>query len=149
MNALPLLRLHGNSSLATASELIELLGKLQHEDLSRVVRRVSKVHGLPMARAFHCRDQFLRFFALCSHFGASLAPDQASDDFWHEFLLFTQDYASFCQRYLGYFLHHCPFDDETAASTIAATLDAATLIKQHFVEVQPELIHSSVICARA
>ena len=35
-------------------------------------------------------------------------PSQAVDDAWHEFILFTRNYESFCQRALGRFLHHIP-----------------------------------------
>lgn len=30
------------------------------------------------------------------------------DEMWHNFILFTKDYANFCEQYLGYFLHHFP-----------------------------------------
>jgi hypothetical protein len=30
------------------------------------------------------------------------------DDMWHEFILFTEDYTEFCQRYFGKYLHHLP-----------------------------------------
>lgn len=30
------------------------------------------------------------------------------DDMWHTFLLFTQDYAAFCKKYFGQFVHHAP-----------------------------------------
>lgn len=30
------------------------------------------------------------------------------DKMWHLFLLYTQDYAEFCQTYFGEFLHHLP-----------------------------------------
>lgn len=33
---------------------------------------------------------------------------QEVDDMWHEFILFTKDYAAFCDRYFGTFLHHLP-----------------------------------------
>lgn len=32
----------------------------------------------------------------------------AIDSMWHTFLLFTQDYADFCQRHFGFFIHHKP-----------------------------------------
>lgn len=32
----------------------------------------------------------------------------AIDLMWHTFILFTRDYAEFCQNYLGFFLHHAP-----------------------------------------
>jgi hypothetical protein len=35
-------------------------------------------------------------------------PSQAADDLWHEFILFTRDYQSFCDQAFGQFLHHTP-----------------------------------------
>jgi hypothetical protein len=36
------------------------------------------------------------------------APLLMLDEMWHTFLLFTVDYAAFCRRYLGAFVHHVP-----------------------------------------
>jgi hypothetical protein len=30
------------------------------------------------------------------------------DEMWHTFLLYTQEYQAFCEKYFGYFLHHVP-----------------------------------------
>lgn len=30
------------------------------------------------------------------------------DEVWHTFILFTEDYASFCEKVFGFFLHHHP-----------------------------------------
>lgn len=35
-------------------------------------------------------------------------PSQAVDDLWHEFILYTRDYQTFCNRAFGRFLHHTP-----------------------------------------
>jgi hypothetical protein len=35
-------------------------------------------------------------------------PMTALDEMWHCFVLYTQDYAEFCSRYFGQFLHHRP-----------------------------------------
>lgn len=35
-------------------------------------------------------------------------PSQVVDDGWHEFILFTRSYKSFCKKALGRFLHHTP-----------------------------------------
>lgn len=37
-------------------------------------------------------------------------PSQAVDVAWHEFILYTRQYRSFCSRALGRFLHHTPND---------------------------------------
>lgn len=33
---------------------------------------------------------------------------KAIDQMWHVFLLYTQDYMDFCERYFGEYLHHLP-----------------------------------------
>ena len=35
-------------------------------------------------------------------------PSRVVDDAWHEFILFTKSYNSFCKRGFGRFLHHTP-----------------------------------------
>jgi hypothetical protein len=32
----------------------------------------------------------------------------AIDLMWHTFLIYTHDYAEFCQKYFGFFIHHFP-----------------------------------------
>lgn len=33
---------------------------------------------------------------------------QLFDEMWHTFILFTRDYAEFCEKYIGHFCHHDP-----------------------------------------
>ncbi len=35
-------------------------------------------------------------------------PSQVVDDLWHEFILYTRNYKSFCDQAFGSFLHHSP-----------------------------------------
>lgn len=37
-----------------------------------------------------------------------LSPMEVIDNIWHEFLLYTTDYANFCHTYFGHFIHHEP-----------------------------------------
>jgi hypothetical protein len=32
------------------------------------------------------------------------------DQVWHEFVLFTREYALFCNRHVGHFMHHAPLE---------------------------------------
>lgn len=61
------------------------------------------------------RKEFLRFCALLTVTDEVLSPGPLVDGFWHEFLLHTRDYANFCERHFGCFLHHDPVD-KTAGS---------------------------------
>ena len=63
--------------------------------------------------------------------GQALAPSQLVDIGWHTFLLHTVDYAAFCERVAGRFVHHVPTDEgkETpsgAQATRERTLAAIT-----------------------
>lgn len=35
-------------------------------------------------------------------------PSQVADELWHEFILYTKDYALFCDKAFGQFMHHSP-----------------------------------------
>lgn len=34
------------------------------------------------------------------------------DDMWHTFILFTKNYADFCDKFFGEFIHHQPMSEE-------------------------------------
>lgn len=54
-------------------------------------------------------DQALAFVVACAdNPGAQLRPSKAVDVAWHTFILNTVDYAIFCQRIAGRFIHHQP-----------------------------------------
>lgn len=50
------------------------------------------------------------YFHVCNIAGKKMIamPSQAVDIAWHEHILFTQEYAHFCRKALGRFLHHTP-----------------------------------------
>ena len=52
----------------------------------------------------------LDYFQICQQAGRRMVamPSQAVDDAWHEFILFTRHYDTFCRHAFGRFLHHTP-----------------------------------------
>lgn len=50
------------------------------------------------------------YFIICNQAGRKMVamPSQVVDVAWHEFILFTRAYQSFCHKALGRFLHHTP-----------------------------------------
>ncbi len=42
-------------------------------------------------------------------------PSRAVDSAWHEFILLTKNYADFCDKAFGKFLHHVPHDGDAKA----------------------------------
>ncbi len=71
-------------------------------------------------------DGLREYFQLCRASGKRMVamPSQAVDDAWHEFILFTRQYARFCDRGLGRFLHHTP------AEAMRSPTDAPEAIKR-------------------
>jgi hypothetical protein len=51
-----------------------------------------------------------QFFLAHLHSGRRFVsmPSQVADDLWHEFILHTRSYDSFCRRAFGRFMHHTP-----------------------------------------
>ena len=52
--------------------------------------------------------EMLKFLYLVAHSPRKLTPALAVDLAWHEFILFTRRYATFCQDKFGRFIHHSP-----------------------------------------
>lgn len=52
------------------------------------------------------------YFQLCRMAGRRMVamPSQVVDVAWHEFILYTRQYQTFCRKGLGRFLHHVPND---------------------------------------
>lgn len=76
-----------------------------------VTHRFVEKLGLDEERASLLFEDTKRFLYLCGSKQKGdfiLAPPEAIDLGWHEFLLFTEDYQSFCQSLLGRFIHHRP-----------------------------------------
>lgn len=96
---------------------------LAYENAS-VVRRFQKEHPERADRAQEIFADLMRFFwGTKKHLvDRTAAPsDEALDFFfimdddmreidqmWHVFLLYTRDYAAFCEKYFGEYLHHQP-----------------------------------------
>jgi hypothetical protein len=74
---------------------------------TRVRRRYAHLTEAQLDLVFEAlRD----YFHLCRGAGRQLLamPSQVVDVAWHEFILFTRNYRTFCDRALGRFLHHTP-----------------------------------------
>ncbi|WP_437899926.1 glycine-rich domain-containing protein [Sorangium sp. So ce124] len=62
------------------------------------------------------------------------------DEAWHQFVLFTIEYADFCQRFFGRFLHHAPSNAPVAHACREATWDEfADAYSALYGEPPPEL----------
>jgi hypothetical protein len=57
-------------------------------------------------------------------------PSQAVDKAWHEMILMTREYTSFCQRAFGRYLHHSP-DSTLKVSMDDLLQDTLAIVDEH------------------
>lgn len=117
---------------------------LTHKDLiehplwSRLVGRIVRDEQVETAYAERIMDQALGFLALCAQEpGAGYGPSEAVDKGWHTFILYTREYADFCERTAGHFIHHTPSDE--AGVDYGEPLDTVAAMRQYGLAVDEEL----------
>lgn len=86
--------------------------------LNDVIARYCRDYELPAEIGKEHERELKRFLSLCSlnpdaHYGMK-GP---IDNVWHTFLLFTREYAAFCESVAGRFIHHVPETGDTAKSS--------------------------------
>jgi len=98
----------------------------------RILKRYEKDYPNNTLKAEEAFQELLKYFWLCQkcrtdrktfsndeslNFSVAMHQEMKEiDDMWHTFILFTKDYADFCQRYFENFIHHDPTDEENAPS---------------------------------
>jgi hypothetical protein len=96
-----------------------------------VIRRYRKEHDASRQEAEEVFRETLKWLYLCHQsaadgadgFACTMTPELEKVDWmWHAFVLFTRDYADFCQRYFGTFIHHVPAEDEDDAEVAEESL---------------------------
>jgi hypothetical protein len=88
----------------------------------RLTTRIATEHGVSCAYAERVMDQALAFLGACATISEPLSPSPEVDIGWHTFILYTADYAKFCDQVAGRFLHHVP-DDDPAAPEVGDPVD--------------------------
>lgn len=90
----------------------------------RLVARVERDANVDRERATRIMRQALAFlFACARNPGTPLAPSRAVDHGWHAFILHTREYADFCDRVAGHFIHHVPEEPDAEGGSTEPTVD--------------------------
>ncbi len=88
-----------------------------------VLRRYCREHDASPREAEDIFREMLKMLYVCywaatdeaEDFGFAVSTEiEKLDWMWHTFLMYTRDYADFCERHFGFFLHHFPTDDDAA-----------------------------------
>lgn len=86
-------------------------GLISDQDWERLVGYIVKEKDMERALAERILDQALGFLHLVALSpGRTFCPSETVDIGWHAFLLHTREYAAFCERVNGQFIHHNPTD---------------------------------------
>ena len=92
-----------DTALATHAQRV-----LAYEN-ENLLERIMDKEGLSEEAARILMRDMLQFLMIAGAFrGQPLAPTPTIDAAWHHFILFTHDYAAFCQDHFGRFIHHVP-----------------------------------------
>ncbi|MFJ4188802.1 glycine-rich domain-containing protein [Kitasatospora sp. NPDC089509] len=113
----------------------------------RLAHRVAHDQAMEQQLAERVVDQALAFLATCAaNPAARLAPSRLVDHGWHAFLAYTREYAGFCDRVAGRFLHHNPEDGDhqVKGTSVAATMAALAEVGY---QVDAELWASAADCS--
>ena len=95
---------------------------------SRLVARVMADNGDDHSTAARITEQALAFLAACAaNPRMGLAPSPQVDKGWHAFILHTADYAEFCDRVAGRFIHHLPDEPGEEDSGAGVTVTVAAM----------------------
>jgi len=126
---------------------------LRYEN-DEVVHRFTADHGIEKADAEEIFLETKRWLWLCASEMASaengigeriplLSEARVIDLMWHTFLLFTRDYADFCQKYFGFYVHHHPrthvekmaWERRVAEDRDAALAERRAMLRKAYVAV--------------
>lgn len=129
------------------------LKKLVNKDLvepqlwNRLVARITQETRYEPSLAERIMDQAIGFLRLCAESAhASYSPSPIVDIGWHTFLLYTREYADFCDRVAGRFIHHVPSDEEDASCRGGSVAETVAAMRRSKIAVIEAMWTGSASC---
>jgi hypothetical protein len=104
------------------SAIVRFASAIPTEVRHRLRRQLTAEHSLSVVEADQIITDTISFLTVCAadpH--QPFRPSRQVDLGWHQFILNTRDYAAFCDRTAGRFIHHEP--DEFTVPVRRATAD--------------------------
>ena len=97
-----------------------------------LVARLEEKLKIAHTEATQLFEDMKMFLYLCGISPESISPSETIDFTWHEFILFTQDYAHFCESHFGHFIHHRPRHPEDLPTKREGSQRAVALAREIF-----------------
>ncbi|MDB5259277.1 MAG: hypothetical protein JWO73_485 [Candidatus Taylorbacteria bacterium] len=99
-----------------------------------LVERLEEELKISKKEAEELVADLVKFLYLCAtnttKFG--LSPSKKIDEAWHNFIVFTKEYAKFCETNFGFFIHHNPFTKETREQDVKNSRPASKIAARVF-----------------
>ncbi|MEY9937322.1 hypothetical protein [Streptacidiphilus sp. MAP5-3] len=89
----------------------------------KLAARIVKDHPEHADIAERITEQALAFLGTAATATQPIGPSALVDIGWHTFILHTRDYARFCDRIAGRFIHHEPNEPREVGAPLSATVD--------------------------
>ncbi|HEX7667501.1 MAG TPA: hypothetical protein VF407_23375 [Polyangiaceae bacterium] len=130
---------------------MKLLDDVLRYENEEVVHRFAADHGISYADASEIFLETKRWLWLSATHRSLALPlfseARAIDEMWHTFLLFSRDYATFCDESFGFFVHHAPrtkrekdeWDAKIAADPEGARAERREKLRAAYLVVADEL----------
>lgn len=108
-----------SESVPLSVEQFATLQAIEDYDLWFVAERLERKQSVPVDLIDSAITEFKKYMALIAlgYRGIAMASREA-DEVWHNFILFTREYHTFCQSIFGEFIHHVP---KTSRNPLAPT----------------------------
>ncbi len=107
------------------ADALERTARAEAFDMSDILARYQREQGFSRAVVADHHRELNRFLSVCAtgiNAGKFYGMMGAIDELWHTFVIFTREYARFCDDVAGRFLHHVP-EVEGRGRLSDATLD--------------------------
>ena len=92
-----------------SEQQIERLRTIEEYDLWFIIERIKSKGILAEDLTDQAITEFRKYMALVALGHEELGMHSSEvDEIWHNFILFTREYAEFCERVCGHMIHHRP-----------------------------------------
>ena len=110
----------------------------------RLAKSVTKTYPqLTAEQALYAVESMREYFHVCNEANNRMVamPSQVVDVAWHEFILFTREYNTFCHSALGRFLHHTPTEAMPSKDAATQGLKTAWRVSCYREKIDPQNPH--------
>lgn len=91
---------------------------------AHVIRRIAREERIRKRTATRSFLEMLKFLDVAAQADGRVSPPKRVDAAWHCFVLFTREYAEYCESRFGRFIHHEPMESEDRVAYQRAYEDA-------------------------